>query len=211
MEEFTATLTCHNDLKEFKVNANLTEMNVIRQQTEKRTVGRHPKATQRNFWAPLEGHSHLIHHTSWKPSLPITTIPFSLLPVSRFHVLDHHERPHLLCALGVGLCWVKQVLHPGARGEEISPWGKSKLFLLGVALFPRVSRFGSDDRWGFVSLVLELFDTWKQIWTQWPKSSARLYPSMSAEALGCSSAKLTIGKRGRGFLPHLFACGWLCV
>lgn len=29
MEEFTAMLTCHNDLEEFKVNVNLTETNVI--------------------------------------------------------------------------------------------------------------------------------------------------------------------------------------
>lgn len=96
-------------------------------------------------------------------------------------MLDHKKRPHLLCALGV-LHWVKWVLNPGTHGEEISLWDKSKLFLLGGALFPNVSKFGSDAWWGFVWLILELFDTWKQIWTQWPNSSVRLYPSISVEA-----------------------------
>jgi len=34
MEEFTAMLTWHNDLKEFKVNVNLTEINVTGKQTD---------------------------------------------------------------------------------------------------------------------------------------------------------------------------------
>lgn len=46
MEEFTAMLTCHNDLKEFKVNVSLTEINVIRKQTERLTAGRHPTLPQ---------------------------------------------------------------------------------------------------------------------------------------------------------------------
>lgn len=97
-------------------------------------------------------------------------------------MLDPKKRPHLLCASGVGLHWVKRVLNPGTRGEGTSQWGESQLFLLGAALFPSGSKFGSDACSGFVCLGLELFDTWKQIWTQWPKSSVRLYPSMSAEA-----------------------------
>lgn len=49
VEEFTATLTCHNDLR---VDVNLTEINLVTKQTKRLTARRTqlcPKAAQSKF------------------------------------------------------------------------------------------------------------------------------------------------------------------
>lgn len=143
MEEFTATHTCQNDLKEFNVNVNLPEIDVIRKQAERLIAGRHPTLLQsctKEFLSFLGTTLHLIHHTSQTPSLPIITIPFPLHTICRrFHVLKHSKRPHLLCLLWVGLHWAKQMLNPGklwrrdlSIGQITSAWSCCALKCLQV-------------------------------------------------------------------------------
>lgn len=71
MEEFTATHTCQNDLKECKVNVNLPEIDVIRKKAERLIAGRHstlPQSCTKEFLSFLGTTLHLIHNTASNPS-----------------------------------------------------------------------------------------------------------------------------------------------
>lgn len=102
MEEFTAVYTCHNDLKEFKVNVNLMEINLIRRQTERLTVVRHPAPSQSCRKEFLSSLGAIFPHLNASQPLACSSSPSASCPAAELevsHVSQQEKTSLVLCTV----------------------------------------------------------------------------------------------------------------